>query len=214
MADDKFDDVFKAFGKYADMVAKAFATNLSVDRWNQQIKEMETSAVSLMKTFGTGRDRIVEMKQSMADASKDVKLLGGEFSDVLDIAQNVGVGLKRNIILTKDAYKDLYATSKATGQGYQELTKNFTDAGYSIYQINQNMQKVVDSARTSGINVKEVSSQVLSNLSMMDKYNFSNGVEGLGKMVTQATNLKISVNSIETSMAKAFKPGRSYSNGG
>jgi hypothetical protein len=203
---DKFDDIFSSFNKFAKDVAASLATNLSVDRWNEQIKLLEKGSVDLMNTFGTGRDRIVEMKQSMGDATKDVKLLGGEFSDVVKIAQDVGTSLNRNIILTKDAYADLYATAKATGQAAGPLTKNFTDAGFSIYQINQNMQKVVDTARTSGINVAAVSSQVLSNLDMMDKYNFSNGVEGLGKMVTQGINLKISVDEIKKSMDKAFKP--------
>lgn len=203
---DKFDDIFSSFNKFASDVAASFATNLSVDRWNEQIKVLEKAGVDLMKTFGTGRDRIVEMKQSMGDATKDVKLLGGEFSDVVKIAQDVGTSLNRNIILTKDSYADLYATAKATGQETATLTKNFTDAGYSIYQINQNMQKVVDTARTSGINVKAVSTQVLSNLEMMDRYNFSNGVEGLGKMVTQGINLKISVNEISKALEGAFKP--------
>jgi hypothetical protein len=203
---DKFDDIFSSFNKFASDVAASFATNLSVDRWNEQIKVLEKAGVDLMKTFGTGRDRIVEMKQSMGDATKDVKLLGGEFSDVVKIAQDVGKSLNRNIILTKESYADLYATTKATGQETTTLTKNFTDAGYSIYQINQNMQKVVDTARTSGINVAAVSSQVLSNLDMMDRYNFSNGVEGLGKMVTQGINLKISVSEISKALEGAFKP--------
>jgi hypothetical protein len=40
----------------------------------------------------------------------------------------------------------------------------------------------------------------------MDKYNFAGGVEGLAKMVTQATSLRISVNDIANTMQKAFEP--------
>ena len=47
---------------------------------------------------------------------------------------------------------------------------------------------------------------VVEKIDMLDKYNFSNGVEGLAKMVTQSVNLRINVGEIERAMDKAFKP--------
>ena len=207
MADDKnFDDIFKAFGKYAETIAGQFATNFMASQIDKTIKEYETSAVNVLKSFGAGRDRIVELKASMADAVTSVKLMGGELSDVASIAQEVGVATNRNIILTSQSYEKLYATTKVTGIGMRELTTNFKDAGFSVYQIGQNMEKVVNTANAQGINAKTVSSQVVANMGLMDKYNFAGGVEGLAKMVTQATSLRISVRDIAGAMQKAFNP--------
>lgn len=207
MADDKnFDDIFKAFGKYAETIAGQFATNFMASQIDKTIKEYETSAVNVLKSFGTGRDRIVELKASMADAVTSVKLMGGELENVAAIAQGVGEALNRNIILTSQSYEKLYATTEVTGVGIKQLTNAFKDAGFSVYQIGQNMEKVVNTANAQGINAKVVSQQVVQNMGLMDKYNFAGGVEGLAKMVTQATSLRISVNDIANTMQKAFEP--------
>jgi hypothetical protein len=204
--DKKFENVFKAFGTYAEIVGKAFATNFMATEIDKTIKQYETSAVNVLKTFGTGRDRIVELKASMADAVTSVKLLGGEFTDVANIAEGIGKSLNRNLILTSQSYEKLFATQKVTGIDAGTLATNFKDAGYSVYQIGQNMEKVVNTARAQGINSREVSSQVVQNMGLMDKYNFAGGVEGLAKMVTQATSLRISVRDISGAMEKAFNP--------
>jgi hypothetical protein len=207
MADDKnFDDIFKAFGKYAETIAGQFATNFMASQIDKTIKEYETSAVNVLKSFGTGRDRIVELKASMADAVTSVKLMGGELSNVAEIAQGVGEALNRNLILTSQSYEKLYATTEVTGVGIKQLTNSFKDAGFSVYQIGQNMEKVVNTANAQGINAKVVSQQVVQNMGLMDKYNFAGGVEGLAKMVTQATSLRISVNDISKTMQQAFEP--------
>jgi hypothetical protein len=207
MADDKnFDDIFKAFGKYAETIAGQFATNFMASQIDKTIKEYETSAVNVLKSFGTGRDRIVELKASMADAVTSVKLMGGELENVAAIAQGVGEALNRNIILTSQSYEKLYATTEVTGVGIKQLTNAFKDAGFSVYQIGQNMEKVVNTANAQGINAEVVSQQVVQNMGLMDKYNFAGGVEGLAKMVTQATSLRISVNDISKTMQQAFEP--------
>jgi hypothetical protein len=201
-----FDDIFKAFGKYAETIATQFATNFMASSIDQTIKEYERSAVNVLKSFGTGRDRIVELKASMADAVTSVKLMGGELSNVAQIAQDIGSALNRNMILTSESYSKLYAATEVTGVGVKTLANSFKDAGFSVYQISQNMEKVVNTARAQGINAQVVSQQVVQNMGLMDKYNFAGGVEGLAKMVTQATSLRISVSDIANTMQKAFEP--------
>jgi hypothetical protein len=68
------------------------------------------------------------------------------------------------------------------------------------------MQKVVDVARESGVNVGKVATMVTSNISELNKYNFQGGVEGLAKMAAQATNLRIDMKDINTFASTVFKP--------
>jgi len=204
--DKNISELEKAYGGMAKKIAAAFATNLLPKEIAKTLSTFEEKAVGIINAFGSSRDRVVEMKSSMADAMVSVKLLGGSMEDVGNIASKVGEGLGRNIILTSDAYSKLYATSKVTGVQYETLIPKFKDAGLSVYQISQNMEKVVNTALESGVNAKTVSKNVVENLSMMDKFNFVGGVEGMAKMVTQAANLRISVQSIEIMLDKAFKP--------
>ena len=204
--DKKMNDFFSAFGKYAETVAKQFATNFMGSEIEKTIKTYEEKAVSVLKSFGTGRDRIVELKASMADAVVSVTQLGGGLEDIATIAAAAGQATRTNLILTSDVYSKLYATQEATGQQVGVLTTKFVEAGFSISSINSNMQKVVDTARASGVNAQMVSGEVLKNMGLMDKYNFAGGVEGLAKMVTQATNLRITVQDISATMSKAFEP--------
>lgn len=208
MGDDEKNDLFKSLSKYGLEIQSAILNYItpSVKVLTQAVRDFEEKSLDLAKSFGVGRDRALEMKQSLADGFESIVKMGGSLSDTLEIAKDVGSSLNRNIILTKEAYSELYATAEVTGQGAGTLTQNFKDAGYSIYQISENMEKVVNTAVASGVNAKTVSREVVSNMSLMDKYNFDGGVEGLAKMATQATNLRISVQTIERAMSKAFEP--------
>jgi hypothetical protein len=210
MADDKdkLQDALSQFGKYTEVIASMIKTNFDPQKIYQQIQDYESQAVGVNKVFGVGRDRIVELKASMADAVVSVTQMGGNLQNVAAIATVIGSTLNRNMILTGKSYKDLYAAAEVTGIRYETLIPKFKEAGFSVYQISENMKKVVDIATASGVNAKAVSSTVVSNMGMMDKFNFVGGVEGLAKMVTQATNLNISVDQIGRVMNAAFSPDK------
>lgn len=205
---ENLDSLYKSLGKYAEVVMSQIASNFSAKAIEKQIGLYEEKAINVVKAFGTGRDRIVEMKASMADAVEEVTKLGGGLDSVAGIAEKVSSKLNRNLILTKDTYKEIFATFQVTGVETGTLIEKFKDAGFSLNQISGNMKKVVDIATASGVNAQAVAGTVATNLGMLDKYNFSNGVEGLAKMVTQATNLRIDVKSIERLMDAAFKPDK------
>ena len=206
MDEKEFEDFFKALGNYRKFVTQELQTNIDPKMIQETLNNYEKFAVQFSSSMGMGRESVVAIKQSFADAVVSVNTLGGDLNDLPTIAEDIGKALNRSVIPLKDAYADIYATYKVTGVQMETLNKGFKDAGFSIYNMSENMTKVVNIARETGMSVKTVSSAVVSNLDMMDKYNFSNGVEGLAKMVTESTKLRISVDEIEKSMSKAFKP--------
>jgi hypothetical protein len=68
------------------------------------------------------------------------------------------------------------------------------------------MEGVVNIARASGVNASAVSSQVLSNMEALNKYNFEGGVQGLAKMAAQATSLRINMADSLAFAEKVFDP--------
>ena len=153
--------------------------------------EIDESASNIAKSFGQGREQITSIKAAMAEAADKIYLLGGKWQDVVDIQQAAATALGRNVILAEGSYEKLYETAKVTGQSNDLLMKGFKDAGFSLYDVSNQMQKVINSAREIGVNAQAVSKQVVENMSKMNQFNFQGGVEGMAKMAAQAVNLRV-----------------------
>ena len=194
------------FANLGERISSAFASNFDTASIAGQITALDDAAVRVIKQFGVGREVVTDIKQSFADAYDSVALLGGEWSDITSIQETAARSLNRNLILTQDSYKDLLATSKATGIETSSLIPAFKNVGFSVYQVSGQMQKVVDEAHKIGVSVSAVATDVTSNLHLMNKYNFQNGVQGLAKMAAQAANMRITIGEIGTTMDKAFEP--------
>ena len=203
---DTVNDIKEYGGKLGDAFFKQFMTNFDASSILGKLNEIEEGATEVAKTFGQGREQITAIKGAMADAVESVTVLGGAWADVLSIQKEISGALGRNLILSSDSYDKLYATTKVTGQSIPELTKGFKDAGYAIGQIDDQMQKVVDTSRANGVNASAVSKQVVENLSGMNKYNFQGGVEGMAKMAAQAVSLRIDMKSVLDIADNLFDP--------
>ena len=194
----------QSVGKITD----ALATNLRAGDIAAVIQEIDDKATTIVKSFGQGRENIVNLKAAMADAASEVERMGGSFDDIVEIQKKVAESLGRNLILTSSSYKDIYATAEVTGQKADELVTNFKDAGMSVYQITGEMNKVVNIARESGVNAQAVSKEVLSNMTALNQFNFAGGVSGLAKMASQAALLRVDMNSTLKLADELFSPDK------
>ena len=187
-------------------IADAFLSNIDPSRIKQALLDVDTGASDVLKTFGASRDVIQAIRQNMANATQEVKGLGGQWQDIVDIQTDVSTALNRNLTLSSDAFEKMYAAAKASGQDYSTITKSFKDVGISVYDSTKQMEGVVNIARASGVNASAVSSQVLTNMEALNKYNFEGGVQGLAKMAAQATSLRIDMKDSLAFAEKVFDP--------
>jgi hypothetical protein len=199
-------DVKSYASNLAGEVMETFMTNFNIKSIKEVIGDVDIKASQLIKTFGQGREQIVAIKAAMADAVTSVVALGGSFGEIYEIQKGIAETLGRNLILNSDSYEKLYATTKVTGQGAKELTEGFKNVGYSVYQIGDQMTKVVDSARSIGVNAEKVSGEVVKNMSSMNMFNFQGGVEGLAKMAAQAVNLRVDMSNTLKIAEGLFSP--------
>lgn len=187
-------------------IALAFTNAINEDVINKAIKEVDEGASGLIVKFGQGRDQIQNLKASMTDAVIEVTRLGGGFQDILEIQGKVSDALGRNLVISSEAYKDLYAAQKVLGPMAESLVFDLKDVGVSLYQSTGQIQKIMDRAREIGVSAQKVGEQVSQNLSLMNTYTFQGGVDGLAKMAAQAVNMRISIRDISATMIKAFNP--------
>ena len=200
------DDVKKYTQSLMGELKDAFLTNFDVSEVAKKLAEVETGATEVAKTFGQGREQITAIKAAMAEAVTSVTLLGGGFQHIVDIQNQIGRTLGTNLILNSQSYDKLFATAQVTDQSAASLTKNFKDAGYSVYAIGDEMEKVMNISRSIGVNGRMVSDKVVQNMSSLNQYNFQGGVEGLAKMAAQAVNLRVDMNKTLDMANKLFSP--------
>jgi len=181
-------------------------SNLAPSAMITTLLEVDDTAHKVIKSFGQGREMILGLKESMTGAVDAIKLLGGTWVDIETIQMNVSKTLNRNLVLSKDSYEGLYATSKVAGVEADSMVSSFKDAGFSAYDAASKMGEVVNIARELGVNVKSVSSNVLYNMDAINKYNFEGGVQGLAKMAAQASMLRIDMRDTLAFTEKVYNP--------
>lgn len=202
-----FGDLFKNLGEAAAQDFKtAFEPNLNFDKITSLMETIEEGAVTIAKQFGQGRENIVALQASMGDALANVKAMGGEFQDIVDIQSSITGVLDRNLIVQSKTLEQIYATTKVTGVDTTTLVKGFKDAGFSLSHIRDEMQSVVEIAKKQGVSAQAVSDQVVKNMSELNRFNFEGGVAGMAKMAAQATSLRIDMKSTLDFADKMFDP--------
>jgi hypothetical protein len=190
--------------KVGDSIVKNI--DLSLDSILDTMIKVDDAARDLSKQFGLGNESIQAMKVGLTNAVVEVTKLGGSFENIVTMQTEIAGTLGRNVILSSDLYGKLYAASEVTGKSGKEIVSNFRDVGASSFQAVEGMQKVVDVARSQGVNARQVSDQVLSNMGAMNKFTFQGGVEGLSKMASQAVGLRINMSSTLDIAERLFNP--------
>jgi hypothetical protein len=204
--EDENKGLFNAIQQSTKQILGAFAANIRVSDLTSVIDQVDKAASEVINIFGQGQEMVVGLKQSMTQAIESVDRLGGDFNSILNIQKEIATNFNRNLVVSRDSYEGFFAAMKVTGVDTGTMVNNFKDAGISAYDSVTQMQKVVDIARESGINVGKVSDMVTKNISELNKYNFQGGVEGLAKMAAQAASLRIDMSATMSFAKDVFKP--------
>ena len=146
------------------------------------------------KFFTQGRARITELSTTLADATPNIRRLGGDISDVADIIGKVATESRRNVIANTEDVEKLFSTTKVLGLDAQILSKAFLDVGTGIEKIPEALEESVQYIQSIGGNAKTVMGDVAQNMEQMNRFQFEGGVLGLTKMAAQASMLRFDMN--------------------
>lgn len=152
--------------------------------------DLSKYATQVNNLFTQGRQRIVELKTALADATPDVTRLGGSMVDVAKIMGEVAVASNRNVIATSEEVEKLYAASEVLNLSAGKLTNSFLDVGMGIETIGDTLEESVNYIQSIGGNAEVVMKDVNANMEQMNRYQFEGGVMGLTKMAAQASMLR------------------------
>jgi len=198
-----FDEGLKThFDKFLEYVN----TNFDETEIRRVLGATEVSATNVLKTFGAGRERLVDLRSSMSDAVASVVELGGEFSNIENAQLGVSQALKRNVVLTSDSFREIYALSTQTNKEISTVVTNFKDVGISVYQMGDKVNEALAVSAKLGVNANEVIDTMLNNMSALNKFNFEGGTEGLARMAAHATSLRFDMKETLNLAEKVFNP--------
>ena len=167
---------------------------------------LDEEATAIQNAFGVSKERLGEFKQAIADTSVEMVQFGYDQNDTAKLITKTSEALGTTGIVGQEALNELAAAAKVTGQGYDTLATSFRNVGVSVYNVGETMKTVVDYAKSVGVSVAAVSSNVVENLDEMNKYNFENGIGGLTKMAAQAARLGIDMGTVFGFAEKIFNP--------
>ena len=140
MQDASLDASGKKGKSIIDSFGDALASNFSVAAVSKVVQELDNASSLLLRQFGVGQEMAQTLNATMADAVSNVRALGGDISDVLQTQQEASKSLQRNVILSAEVNKDLFATSQVTNKSVGELVTGFKDVGIGAGKVDQEMK--------------------------------------------------------------------------
>jgi len=170
------------------------------------ITDMYIEAEVLNNAFLAGRVRLDEMSDAVAKSAAGVIRLGGSITDVSQTMMDIAEGSKRNVIATEEQVSKLYAASQILGLSSETLVDNFAKVGIETSQIGPNLEESIKYVQSIGLNAKTITKDVANNMELMNRFNFSDGVQGLTKMAAQASMLRFDMNRTAEFADKVMTP--------
>ena len=168
--------------------------------------QMDDSITEIVNTMGQGKGLASVMRENIAKAVPEIVKMGGSFEDAEQLAVSTLEALGRNVQLNEKEYEQLYATTRLTGESNEALQNAFADTGKSIKDISKEMFNVVNIANSMGANAKAVSKDVVANMQQLNRLGFEGGINGLAKMASQASILRIDMQQVFDFADQALSP--------
>ena len=115
----------------------------------------------------------------------------------------------RNVLLSSDVLEKNVLLAKSLNMTVGEMASlgaEMEQFGFGAGQSADIIESVSDTARKSGMNAQKMVKSFGKNLKVLNKISFKGGVKGLEKMTTYTEKMKINIDTMVSSMEKAFNP--------
>ena len=199
---DEFTEGFKIYSEGLEPIYKAMKDALIPEENVNILTSMESKAKTIQRQISgiaISRESAELFRNKLQSIYFDVSNIGASFKDITDSIAGLSEGLNRVVEPSSLLVTNMVAMSRATGIGALEIgkiTADFVKLNFSQEKSIETINKITESARRSGLNVKSVLTEVQKNLSKVNAYNFKGGVDGLTKMVLEAQRLGTTIDDI------------------
>jgi hypothetical protein len=190
----------KGFGGMATEMKAAMEAGITPDTTIQILTSIEKQVNDIQKGLTDGVVVGAEKFRSrLTDVYKSTQDIGASFKDVTDLASGIGTSLGKAITPSEKTLTSMIEFGKSTGMANAEITNTiatFVKLGNSQTDSLLIMKDITLEARQSGLDAQTIIKDVSENLIKVSTLGFSNGVDGLASMATEAKSLNVSVKDI------------------
>ena len=166
------------------------SANFSAKEFIKSAQEMSKAANEMTRAFAGSRARVGEMMTAVSEAAPRMQRLGASFQETTTAMLDIAEATKKQTLASSDSVAKLYATTKVIGVDIKSIVNDFTDVGIQFGVIGGELEKSVSTVSDLGLNTQAIMSQVVSNASKLNQFNFEGGVQGLTKMAARAAMLR------------------------
>ena len=165
-----------AFKFHQEGISLGRDLGLSLNQANAYTKVLTERTQILAKRYGVTSEAIKDVQRSISDTTGKQLLLNEAQAESLVIADKL-VGAQ-----TKNQFMDTIMNS----------------LGGQVDTVNGAISKAYATAMKQGLNAQKFSKKVAENLSMANRLNFKNGIDGITRMTAMAEKLGLNLKSVET----------------
>lgn len=175
-----------------------------------KIPDLISKGFGMLKTSG-----LFDMDKSMKMSAQQMGILSKQtdgFRNILKTSsyetQQIGVGLEelaamqasfseelgRTVVLAKSGNIAMAAMAKGTAlgaDGAAQMSSELDKVGYSVEKTAEFVEDTLNKTYKLGLNASKVIKTIQSNIKLLNRYNFRDGLKGLEKMVETTSKLGV-----------------------
>lgn len=146
------------------------------------------------RTIGLNSKRIAELRKEtvswMSDNDISKKYNIG-IDEMFKVMGEYNKGLGRAVSLSHASLESMSALKNVMGEASAiKFTADLDKFGIDVKAAAEIQENIINSARTKGLVLENLSENVLSNMDLVQQYTFEDGVEGFTRMAEKATAIK------------------------
>jgi hypothetical protein len=196
--------VFKTIGNQLKTQAK----NLLPDILGMYTK-VDGSSRKTAINIGMSVNRMMEFRDIALQSSQYLEGLGISGEKAAEMMSAYANETGRQTMLSKEAIESMALLSKVTGVGSEEIATmagQMQNFGMGAEQSVKMIEDIADISDKMGVNTQKVLKKVGSNLKLVNKLNFKEGVLGMAKMAVYTEKYKVQMEDVAGLAEKVFRP--------
>lgn len=163
--------------------------------------QFHQEGISLARDLGMGLNQANAYTKVLTERTQVLAQRYGVASSAITAVQrNISETTRKQLLLNDAQAEGFVQANKLVGQ---ETTNKFMDTiingmGGQVSAVQGAISKAYATAAKQGLNAQKFSKKVAENLSMANRLNFRNGIDGITRMAAMAEKFGLSMKSVET----------------